>query len=97
MATDQTTTVPLPPTIPLGIEALNFAASQFREQADVLKFAADAKRAVADNLVLAANICQRLADLRFEVAEIAAKTTTQSPEHTARELRDALDDAAKGV
>jgi hypothetical protein len=87
MATDQ-------PTIPLGIEALSIVATGFREQADAYRAAADAKRAVAVNLTVAANICDRLASLRFEIGEILTHTTDPD---TARELRDALDDAAKEV
>jgi hypothetical protein len=87
MATDQ-------PTIPLGIDALNFAASQFHDQADKFRVAADARNTLAANLALAARICDRLASLRFEVAEIAAKTADPT---AARDLRAALEDAARGA
>lgn len=52
-----------------------------------------ARRDVAADLRLAARACDKFAGLRFEVAEIAAKT--KDPD-TARELRDALADAETG-
>jgi hypothetical protein len=83
--------------VPLNIEFLNFCAARFGEQADnFTAIAADQLTAVAKNLRLAANICDRFASLRFEVAEIASKASILDPD-TARELRDALDDAAKEV
>jgi hypothetical protein len=82
------------PTIPLDIEALNFFAARLREQADAFKAVAEDKSATASNLELGANVCQRLASLRFEISEITSKCTDPD---TARELRDALDDAAKEV
>jgi len=57
-------------------------------------FVTDVLNAIAGDLKLASTIAGRLAHLRFEVSEIAAKSTDPD---AARELRDALDDAAKGV
>jgi hypothetical protein len=93
MAENQAT----PKTVPLGIDFLNFCAARFGEHADnFTAVAADMLGAIANDLKLAAKICDRLASLRFEIAEIASKADLLDPD-TARELRDALDDAAKGV
>jgi hypothetical protein len=95
MATDQ--------PITLDLEFLNFTAASLGDRADALAALISAmKNAVVTNalttltndLKLASTIAERLAHLRFEVAEIAAKSTDPD---AARELRDALDDAAKGV
>lgn len=99
MATDEPTTT----LINLDLEMLNFAAAQLGDRADALAalisamknaVVTDALTALTNDLKLASTIAERLAHLRFEVAEIAAKSTDQD---TARELRDALADAAKGV
>jgi hypothetical protein len=93
MATDQPT--PNPKTVTLNIEFLNFCGARFHEHADnFTPAAADLLTAIAKDLNLAAQICDRMASLRFEVGEIAAKC---SDPDAARELRDALDDAARGV
>ena len=85
------------PTIPLNIEALNFIGAQCFERADKLTSAAtDLLTVIAGDLKLAARICDRLADLRFAVAEIAAKIENTNPA-AARDLRAALETAAAEV
>jgi C4-dicarboxylate-specific signal transduction histidine kinase len=82
-------------TVPLNIEFLNFCGARFSEHAEnYTAAAADLLTAIAKNMSLAAQICDRMASLRFEVAEIASKCTDLD---AARELRDALDDAGKAV
>ena len=79
MTTDKPTTI-------LNIETLNAIGARLFEHADSVI----ARREIADDMRLAGRICDKLASLRFEIAEIAAKTKDTD---TARELRDALSDA----
>ena len=48
---------------------------------------------IALNLRLAARLAEKTASLRFRVQEIAEMALTQDPGATARDLRDALNDA----
>jgi hypothetical protein len=89
-----------PTTIALDIEFLSFTGAQFLEQAEAFKSAAAAKLAQADNLRLAAHVCDRLASLRCDIGEVITKTETTgafTKEDTMRELRNALENAAREV
>jgi hypothetical protein len=87
VATEATTTTK--PTI-LDIETLNAISARLVERADQIQQVTlqDLNR----DLRMAARACDLLAHLRFELGEIAGKTTDQD---TARELRDLLDDAQR--
>jgi hypothetical protein len=88
MATDK-------PTITqFNIETLNTLGAQCFDHADTMKALGTVFLAVAGALNTAANVTARLAHLRFEIGE--AITHTKDPD-IARELRDALEDAAKPV
>jgi hypothetical protein len=73
------------------IESSNAIGARLFDHADAITNAA--RRDVATDLRLAARACDKFASLRFEAAEITAKT--KDPD-TARELRDALADAEAG-
>ncbi len=78
------------PTIVLDIETLNAISARLAERADAIRQVTLADW--AEDLRLAARACGLLAHLRFELGEIATKTT----DHDARlELRGLLDDAAR--
>jgi hypothetical protein len=94
---------PQPTTVTLDLEFLNFSAAQMGDRADAITAVVEAAQnpfvsnilsAIAGDLKLASTIAERLAHLRFEISEIGAKS--KDPD-TTRELRDALDDASKGV
>jgi hypothetical protein len=87
----------------LDLEFLNLTAAQLGDRADAITTVLDAMRApfvtkvlnaIATDLKLASTIAERLAHLRFEIGEVI--THTKDPD-TARELRDALEDASKGA
>jgi hypothetical protein len=70
------------------IENLNAIGARLLDHADAITNAA--RRDVAADLRLAARIADKLASLRFQISEIAAKTKDHD---TARALSDALTDA----
>jgi hypothetical protein len=82
MATDN-------PTTKFDIEGLNALALRLSDHADEVL----ARRDVGETLRQAARVCDRLAHLRFEISEIISKV--KDPD-AARELRDALEEAARG-
>jgi hypothetical protein len=76
------------PTTELDIEVLNGLALRLSEQADAVL----ARRDTAKDMRLASRVCDRLAHLRFEIGEIIGKCADQD---AVRELRDALEEAAR--
>lgn len=74
------------PSICLGIEELNTIALRLRDRSDEIR-QITLVDLVAD-LKLAARACELLAHIRFELGEIAGKTSDQD---AAREIRDLLD------
>jgi hypothetical protein len=85
------------PTPTLDYETLNLIAARLSEHADAITNAA--RQDIANDLRLAARIADKMADLRFRVAEIAEQALAH-PEWDraafARDLRAALADAAEG-
>ena len=84
-----TTPKPTKPTI-LDIEMLNAVALRLRERSDQIVQVTPLDWAV--DLKLAARCADLLAHVRFELAELAGKTTDHD---TRLELRGLLDDAAR--
>jgi hypothetical protein len=77
-----------------SIEGLNALATRLHDRADTffaegeaLASVSEAKRSIAAEIELAASVCDRLASLRFDVAEIANETADTD---CARKLREAL-------
>jgi hypothetical protein len=86
MATDKPTA--------FDIEALNALSARLFDHAEDIAAALEFEPVTAD-LRLAARACNKLAGLRFRVAEIAAVASHQNRGATARDLRYALDNAAR--
>ncbi len=84
------------PTPPFTIEGLSTIGARFFDRADAIT--AVACQDLAANMRLAARITDKLASLRFRIAEIAAKAI-EHPDWDnaaiARDLRDALDASAR--
>ena len=78
------------PIIVLDIETLNAVALRLRERSEAIQQVTLLDWAV--DLKLAARCADLLAHLRFELAELARKTTDHD---TRLELRGLLDDAAR--
>jgi hypothetical protein len=75
---------------PLNIENLTLIGARLYDYADTIALALPD---TAKDVRLAARACDKLAGLRFRVAEIAEMALTQDPGATARDLHDALADA----
>ena len=84
-ATDKPTT--------FGIESLNALSARLFDHADGITNITAHEMEV--DIRLAAQACDKLAGLRFRVAKIAAVAPHQNGAVTARDLRDALDNAAR--
>jgi hypothetical protein len=85
MATDKPTA--------FDIEGLTALSARLFDHADsIINVAA---REMEIDIRLAARTCDKLAGLRFRVAEIAALAPQQNGSATARDLREALDNAAR--
>ena len=84
------------PITKLDIEGLNALGVRLFEHADAITNAA--RRDIASDLRLAAVVASRLSSLRFRISEIASRALDR-PEWDAaafaRDIRAALDDAAK--
>jgi hypothetical protein len=78
------------PIIVLDIETLNVIAARLTERADAVRQVTLADWAA--DLRIAARACELLAHLRFELSELAGKTTDHD---TRLELRGLLDDATR--
>jgi hypothetical protein len=79
-----------PGTVFLDIETLNSISARLYDRAEQITQVALADMAM--ELRIAARCADLLAHIRFELSEIAGKTTDPD---TAREIRDLLDDASK--
>ena len=81
------------PTIIFNIEVLNAVGARLFDRADEIE---NICQGLTDDLTLAARIADKLASLRFRIAEIA-EAALAHPEWDraayARDLRDALKDA----
>jgi hypothetical protein len=86
MATDKPTA--------FDIESLNALSARLFDHAEDIAATLEFEPVTAD-LRLAARACDKLAGLRFRVAEIAAVAPHQNGAATARYLHDALDKAAR--
>jgi hypothetical protein len=75
------------------IEALNALSARLFDHADSITNVA--AHEMARDIRLTAKACDKLAGLRFRVAEIAAVAPHQDGGATARDLRYALDNAAR--
>ena len=75
----------------LNTEMLTTIAAKLFEHSDNVKSVP--WQDIALNLRLAARLAEKNASLRFRVQEIAEMALTQDPGATARDLRDALNDA----
>jgi hypothetical protein len=81
------------PITNFDIEALNALGGRLFDHADSITNVA--AHEMEPDIRLAAQACDKLAGLRFRVAEIAAVASNQNGGATARDLRDALDNAAR--
>jgi hypothetical protein len=81
------------PITNFDIEALNAVGGRLFDHADSITNVA--AHEMEGDIRLAAKACDKLAGLRFRVAEIAAVAPHQNGAATARHLRDALDNTAR--
>jgi hypothetical protein len=77
----------------IGIERLNALSAQLFDHADSITNVAAHQMEV--DIRLAAQACDKLAGLRFRLGEIAEIALHQNVATTARDLRDAVDNAAR--
>jgi hypothetical protein len=75
----------------LNTEMLNEIAAKLFEHSDNVKNVP--WQDIALNLRLAARLVEKMSSLRFRVAEVAEMALSQDPGATARDLRDALNEA----
>ncbi len=85
-------TKPTKPTV-LDIETLHAIGARLYDRADQVTQVTLADLAL--DLRLAAKVCNKMADLRFRIAEIAEAALKQDGAATARDLRQLLDDTGE--